>query len=231
MAAIFLPMPAARAATVGAIVYVDGFNLYYGALKPRKLNGRVVSQECRWLDLETLGSRLCGNSPLLEVAYFTAKVRGSRASKQKRYLAALRTLPSVSITYGRYQEETRRCRVGPCRHAGKREYLHSVEKRTDVEIAVRMLGDAYQKKCSEMVLISGDADLVPPVRLITQEFPEIRLRVYSPNESGARKAWELTQAARKKRTSDLPQLMVINSQLPDSVPDGRGGFVEKPAGW
>ena len=37
------------------------------------------------------------------------------------------------------------------------------EKRTDVNIAIQMLEDAYEDRCDKLILVSGDSDLVPAV--------------------------------------------------------------------
>ena len=51
---------------MGANVYVDGFNLYYGALKGN--TGR------KWLDLDALTRRLLPNDSINRIRYFTATV-------------------------------------------------------------------------------------------------------------------------------------------------------------
>jgi hypothetical protein len=49
-----------------AAVYIDGFNLYYGALK---------GTQYKWLDVEALARRLAPTDQLVAVRYFTARVR------------------------------------------------------------------------------------------------------------------------------------------------------------
>ena len=50
------------------IIYIDGFNLYFGCLKE--------ISHCRWLDVEALAQRLCKeNDPttnIVGIKYFTA---------------------------------------------------------------------------------------------------------------------------------------------------------------
>ena len=70
-------------------VYVDGFNLYYGALKARPAS--------RWLDLVALARLLRPDDTIDVIRYFTARVKRDRDAKapgrQKLYLAALHNLP------------------------------------------------------------------------------------------------------------------------------------------
>ena len=55
-----------------AIIYVDGFNLYYGSLK---------GTPYRWLDLHRLATLMLPEQDVAAVKYFTAIVdRGSRVS-------------------------------------------------------------------------------------------------------------------------------------------------------
>jgi hypothetical protein len=50
-------------------VYVDGFNLYYGALRKTPY---------KWLDLAKFCQRLLPNDNVAEIKYFTAQVSGDR---------------------------------------------------------------------------------------------------------------------------------------------------------
>lgn len=73
------------------IVYVDGYNLYYGLLRKSKL---------KWLDLYSLFNEhvLDDRASLLQVRYYTAPVLGrmsddSRSTqRQRNYLQALRKM-------------------------------------------------------------------------------------------------------------------------------------------
>lgn len=87
------------------IVYVDGFNLYYGSLKGH--------QDTRWLDLLALSTRLLPVNQIDEIVYCTAFVRPSpgnpdQLKRQKLYVAALRTLGCVTIYKGAYIQKTKR---------------------------------------------------------------------------------------------------------------------------
>lgn len=92
-----------------AIVYVDGFNLYYGALK---------GTPYRWLDLATLCSRLVTDQ-IVGIKYFTARVtprpgNPQTAQHQQVYLRALKTIPNLSIHEGHFlTRKVRRHLVNP----------------------------------------------------------------------------------------------------------------------
>jgi uncharacterized LabA/DUF88 family protein len=104
------------------------------------------------------------------------------------------------------------------------------EKRTDVNIAVQMIDDAYQDACDVFVVVSGDSDLVPPLYLIKQRFPHKTIVVYVPARDKIRgAATEIRNAADKNAT--LPQEILRHSQFPPTLRDGQGGTITKPPTW
>jgi len=79
-------------------VYVDGFNLYYRALKKTKY---------KWLNLEALVKGLLDPDNEIQcIRYFTAPVSGKldpgQPIRQQRYLQALSTLPCMSFHQGNF---------------------------------------------------------------------------------------------------------------------------------
>lgn len=85
-----------------ARVYVDGFNLYYGALRGTPF---------KWLNpVRLTASLLPRNWAIDRLRYFTARVSGKldpRApARQQVYLKALATLPEVEVHHGRFLAKT-----------------------------------------------------------------------------------------------------------------------------
>ena len=83
-------------------VYVDGFNLYYGALKGTPF---------KWLDPVRLSTLVLPDECVIErLLYFTARVSGQSdpmaPARQQVYLNALATLPLVELHYGRFLAKT-----------------------------------------------------------------------------------------------------------------------------
>ncbi len=54
------------------------------------------------------------------------------------------------------------------------------EKKTDVNVAIRMIGDCVEDKTDVVVLVSGDSDMLPPLEFIQQKYPRKKFRVYFP---------------------------------------------------
>jgi hypothetical protein len=217
-----LPPAAAPLPKPRVIVYIDGFNLYYGVLKdvPR----------LKWLDLERYCRLLRPADDVQVVRYFTALVDGSTKPHQEAYLKALATTPTVNVVLGKYKNKQVKCRVTACLHGALRVFQVPEEKRTDVNIAITMLDDAYQNLCDHLILFSGDSDLVPAVNLVRSRFPTKTITVYVPFRNPTRGgAVELRLAASKHK--DLPLTLLTKAQFPDNVPDGSGGIITRPASW
>ncbi len=204
-----------------SIIYVDGFNFYYGALRgtPHK-----------WLDLQRMFSRLRPQEDVQAIYYFTALLDGQRGEKQERYLRALGTSPKVRVMLGKFKRKQVTCRVSGCPYPGSRVFDTTEEKRTDVNIAIQMLDDVFHGRTDRIVLVSGDSDLVPALELVKMRSPTTQIVVYVPTRNPVRgAAVELRSVADKHRTFPLSLLRV--SQFPPGIADGRGGIIEKPASW
>ena len=55
----------------------------------------------------------------------------------------------------------------------KKELTVPEEKRTDVNIGIHMVDDAYQQRCDHEIVVSGDSDLVSAIKMVRQRFPNI----------------------------------------------------------
>jgi len=204
-----------------SIVYVDGFNLYYGSVRGTRH---------KWLDLEILFERLRPHDDIQAIRYFTALVDGKTQKDQLTYLGALQTLPKLDVILGKFKYKQFKCRVTSCSHQGTRFYTGTEEKKTDVAIAISLLDDAYQDLADRFVVVSGDSDLVPAVNTLKDRFPEKQVIVYVPSRNRTRgAAGELRSSADKDRT--LPMALVKRCQFPTSVIDGNGSEIVKPPDW
>lgn len=204
-----------------SIIYVDGFNFYYGTVR---------GTSHKWLNLERLFERLRPDDEIQVIHYFTALVAGSHRPNQECYLRALATLPKVNVILGKFKTRQIKCRVRACQHRGSRIFDATEEKRTDVNIALQMLDDVHHDRTERIILVNGDSDLVPAVDLVKKESPKTQVLVYVPSRNPIRgAAVELRSAADKNKTFPL-QLLPL-SQFPSEVQDGRGGVIKKPASW
>jgi hypothetical protein len=106
--------------------------------------------------------------------------REARA-RQQVYFDALRTLPKIKIILGVFQHREVSCRAD-CRKV----YAVPEEKKTDVNLAVEMMSDAFSGRYDRMYVVSGDSDVQPPIEWIARNKTDIKLAVYVPALSGER---------------------------------------------
>lgn len=202
-------------------VYIDGLNLYYGAVKGTKH---------KWLDIERLFTVLRPHDEIRTIYYFTALISGSGAQRQLTYLRALESSARVQVVLGKFKLKTVKCGVSSCQFSGDRRFQMPEEKRTDVHIALAMLSDAWEGDCDGLVLVSGDSDLVPAIGMMKQRPNPKKVIVYIPARHPQRgAAIELRAAADKHKV--LPNHLVKLCQFPDKIPDGSGSVIQKPPDW
>jgi uncharacterized LabA/DUF88 family protein len=228
-------------------VYIDGFNLYYGALKdgPHK-----------WLDLVEFSRQLLRRGETLDyVRYFTAPVGGPSGQRQNIYFRALETLTGLSIHRGVYQEnvdirplaaqvargmgDVIEHRVGtagpwvpePRPFPGERvrvSVINSEEKGSDVNLATYLMFDSMRNKCEGAIVVSGDSDLVEPIRLCNTH-REINKAVGVVNPHSTRFSRELSDVAAWYEPLDTA--ILGNCHLPRSVTARNGARLYKPPSW
>ena len=156
--------------------YVDGFNFYYG-LKRKKQVDRSWKR-FYWIDIVKLFEQFLGpDQELAKVVYFTASpLDPDKSSRQSALLNANVILhpDKFEIVRGKYINKIIEC--PHCHLAINRPE----EKKTDVNISVRMIADCVNNATDCIVLVSADSDLVPPLEFIQKQYPEKRIKVYFP---------------------------------------------------
>jgi len=214
-------------------VYVDGFNLYYGALKGRP--------GVRWLDLVALGRRLFPHDELFGVDYFTALVRPrpsnpTQLDDQRRYLRALSSRPRVTVHYGAYLPQIKRRPLVHGQPGWSPRWPHTAqfhdteEKGSDVNLATRLLVDGFNGRYDAAAVISNDGDLKMPVEVVRRD---LNLPVTIVNPSSTRRSQALTPnpLPRNARYVALRQADLRASQLPRKLRLASGATVTRPANW
>ncbi len=211
-------------------VYVDGFNLYYGALKARPA--------ARWLDLVALARLLRPADTIDAVRYFTARVKRDQdptaPGKQKLYLAALGTLPEVSVHFGQFRTHPVAMPLvdpGP----GKRRtvrVLKTEEKGSDVNLATALLLDGLDGLYESAVVISDDSDLEAPIREANQRFGPVHVvspRGASSTPTGPKAPYVMSHTGSSWRPLESRLLFAAQLPSPLTLPSGR--TVHRPPSW
>ncbi len=205
------------AKTQRAIVYIDGYNLYYGLRT-------AFGERYKWLDLQVLSEKLLQpNMTLVAVEYFTATTKSTVGSRHRQeiYLKALRArCDKLEIHYGRFLGKPQRCK-----NCGS-EYDRYEEKKTDVSIACQILNDVYFDHCDCCYIVSRDSDLVPPLEMVRKTHPNKHVIVAHPPR---RKSAEL--CAKANGWFSISQQKFKNSQLPEKVIITHGSELFRPTEW
>ena len=204
--------------------YIDGFNLYYRALKDTRL---------RWLDLRRLAEALFPDDEIRVICYCTALLNQrpdnpDQPARQLTYLRALRTLPGLEIHYGTFRPRTKVRRLAePI--PGLPEYVRIVdseEKGTDVNLATRLLVDGFNGAYEQAVVVSNDSDLASPMRYVRDELGR-KVSVVNPDNNNYTHQDLVDAATYVKR---LRRSQLRRSQFPPVISDAQGR-ITKPAGW
>lgn len=198
------------------IVYIDGFNLYFGLMEKGW-------RKYLWLDLKKFSnSLLLPEQKLIHTKYFTSRVTKpvSKQRRQSTFIDALNMLTEFSIFYGRYQAQVR-----TCENCGFTSFI-SNEKKTDVNIATELLVDAFQDNFDTAILVSADADLTAPVVAIRRLFPSKTIVVAFPPK---RDSYELRNVA--STYYFISEHNFHGNLLPDEVKTVSGYILKRPEKW
>jgi len=72
---------------------------------------------------------------------------------------------------GKFKKVTRRCLIG-CNGNKTNPFETYEEKETDVNIAIYLLEYGLTDKYDKAIIISGDSDLIPPIKRVRELFPK-----------------------------------------------------------
>jgi len=202
-------------------VYVDGFNLYYGALK---------GTPYKWLDLSALMSNILPRNDIIRVKLFTARItpRPNDLDASKRQDAYLRAMSAhcsnLDIIYGHFLYNTTRMYLADPPATGPRtvEVVKTEEKGSDVNLAVHMVDDAWQDLYDVGVVISNDSDLAGPMEIVQR----LKKTTGLITPGRRRPSQQLLQHSSFRKTLRPAQLAA--AQLPDQIP---GTPISRPRSW
>ncbi len=235
--------------------YIDGFNLYYGALR---------RTSWKWLDLEALLNNILQPHHNVDmIKYFTARVREDLGDpeapkRQDIYLRALKKHrhegARVEIHEGHFANHSRwRRLVEPIEGIRSVEVWSPEEKGSDVNLAVHLVNDAWLNAYDCAVVVSNDGDIAGAIELVKKHHDK-RIELVLPLLRGRRRrSKDLCQHAdfiseirrgeillydvlvndngdpiRKLKSKKGTKEVLAASQLPDEIP---GTEIRKPDGW
>lgn len=203
-------------------IYIDGFNLYYGALR---------NTPYRWLNPETLCQLLLPKNTVGQIKYFTALVSARPSDldqpvRQQLYLRALGTLPKVSVHLGHFltHEVTMALVVPPGQPQKYARVIKTEEKGSDVNLATHLLHDAHMDRFDVAVVISNDSDLLEPIKIVRQDLKK-KVGILNPHANPSRALLPHIDFIKQIRAGVLRA-----AQFPVTLTDAHGTFT-KPSAW
>lgn len=197
--------------------YVDGFNFYYGLKRMKRVDPSW--HHFYWLDVVKFFSQFLGaDQELAKVVYFTASpLDPEKSSRQSAFLNANALLNpnKFEIVRGKYINKTIQC--PHCRTSINRPE----EKKTDVNLSVRMMGDCFKNLTDVVVLVSADTDLIPPLDFIFNNFDNKKIKVYFPPTNNSFDIASFMKAHRNNIIRlDVNETKFANAVMPEIVSDG-----------
>ena len=220
-----------------AVVYVDGFNLYYLGLKRTPF---------KWLNLLELARLHCPQFDIQAVKYFSAPVKphpnypASQAHiKQQTYFRALGTVAGVEIILGTYLRSETRMPLLPLTTPPTMVRVEkSEEKGSDVNVATHLLCDAFDNTYDVAVLISNDSDLLLPVQTVRAKFGKkvhiiFPFQLFKSRNPKKKRGLPRRSYALQNNCDSFSHLDRANlslAQFPVTLTDPNGTFT-KPPSW
>lgn len=194
--------------------FIDGFNLYHSIKENAK--------ECKWLDLHSLCKKfILEGESIQDIFYFTALPtwNADKTNKHKIYIKALRT-KFITPVYGKFKI------VSKCCHLCGKLYPTHEEKQSDVNIAMFLFAEAMKDSFDTAIIISGDSDLIPPIRMLQEHFPSKKIGVLIPY---SRCATELKNIA--DFSSKIKKEHLIKSLFPKEIILEDNSKIKCPDNW
>lgn len=206
-------------------IYVDGFNLYYRALKRTPY---------RWLDLLALSKQLLrAENHIVKIRYFTARVtenahKPEQHLRQEAYIEAIKAhIPCLKVHEGEFYQHVVRMPLARPADDGPRtvEVIKREEKGSDVNLASHLINDAWGNKFDVALVISNDSDLAEAICVARKRGKPIG--VANPHASD-RMNFRLYSAASFRRRIEHKHLKA--AQMPNPVWKN-DRIIIKPARW
>ncbi len=204
------------------IIYIDGFNFYYRAVK---------NTPYKWLDFKLLFQKLLTKeNQIIQIKYFTALVSGKtnpkKPIKQQTFLRALETyIPEIKIFYGHFlTHEVFAPLAKPVEDKRSVKIIKTEEKGSDVNIAVHLLNDAWLNNYDCAIIVSNDSDLAESMKLVREHHQDKVLGLIMPGKGHPSK--ELMKHAHFVKRIRTGVLAI--SQLPNPIPNTN---LYKPTDW
>ena len=168
-------------------VFIDGFNLYHaikGLNKPH----------LKWVDVRKLAECFIDahSEKITRVVLFTANPKHTPLDVQARYSAYTKALEKsgVQIVEGNFKQKFIDFKIDGKIHQKK---THE-EKETDVNLALSIVEDAFERISHKLIVITNDSDISPAIRMARRKNTNLKINVITPPFDVKRANYDLMEA-------------------------------------
>ncbi|ADG71663.1 NYN domain-containing protein [Brachyspira murdochii] len=202
--------------------YIDGFNIYHAI-------DRLNNNKLKWINYYDLCKSLLKDNEIInKVYYFSAYAFWKPYSQNNHYIfiQALKYF-NVEVVLGNFKKKSKNLIINDNNgNIIKYNYEYHEEKESDVNIAIYLVRDACKRNCDKAILLSGDSDLVPAIKMAKEENADLKVGVVVPPN---------VQASSLKNISDfdikLLKIDISSFLLPNSIKLETGHTITCPKDW
>jgi uncharacterized LabA/DUF88 family protein len=192
---------------------IDGFNFYHSI---KKIDNRLL-----WFDYVAYCRHFMRSFDILHnITYFTSLAfwRPESVERHQIFLQACK-IYGITIIHGKFKEKKIPC---PFCH---KEIVRHEEKATDVNLALHAYRFAGQG-VKQIILVTGDTDLMPAIKMIKSDFPSTRVGIVFPYCRDNRELEKEADFYHKTKKEIL-----YSFRLPERIQKANGKFITCPAQW
>ncbi|MCX6807276.1 MAG: NYN domain-containing protein [Patescibacteria group bacterium] len=211
------------------IFFIDGFNLYHA------IDNNFNHGKYKWLDLRKLSNLFIEeNEQIKKIFYFSTFCPWNKEKmiRHKKYVRAL-SKNGVEMIRGSFQLTTKRFIKGKMNVLNlippdievpaEIKFQSYEEKKTDVNIAVKIIECATLDIYDHFYILSGDSDFVPAIKYVRKNYQHIKLTNILPINSAGQEIGKACHAQLRIEEDHLRK-----SLLEQKIVVAKDAVIEKP---
>jgi uncharacterized LabA/DUF88 family protein len=195
--------------------FIDGFNVYHALDEQKKY------WKYKWLNYAKLATCYITTKDTVNNIFYFSALAYWNPEKVRRHNILISGLKhfGVEVILGEFKLKDKKCRSCHCL------YQTYEEKQTDVNISIKLFQEAIYDNYDTAIIISGDSDLIPALKVVKTTFPTKQIGIIIPI---GRRAESL------KNTADFYMKMkekhLASSQF-DNPFDIGSDILQRPSHW
>lgn len=212
-----------------AVFFIDGFNVYHSIRDAIDII-HPKYHKYKWLNYYALAKCIARNKPpyiddVKRVLYFTSFCDWD-TSKMKKHQILVKALQNegVEVILGKFSPLMRTCK------ACCLTYEDHIEKRTDVNIEIKMLELAYEDQYDIAYLVSGDNDLIPAILSVITNFPNKKICVVFPFRRKSKTMSDIV-IDNGGFIRNIRESYLRKSRFPNQIRLANGEIIDCPLSW